>query len=79
MRIAYEMEYHKADTEHSTVSLVQYSPQYKNKYKKVYLLLEEDEIIGSVALKGTEIDDLLDYYNASFCLQIQVNTICYGA
>lgn len=91
-RIAYEMKYLKTVTEHSTTILVQYTPEYKDKYKKlynecyyemrealelepydfiqddsffesgmeqVYLLLKDDEIIGSVALKGTEIDDLL--------------------
>ena len=92
LRIAYEMEYKRPVTERSSIEMVPYSPEYQEKYRKIYndcyhemrealdikpydyiqddsffetgmdkvwLLLEKDDLIGSVALKGEEIDDLI--------------------
>lgn len=92
MKTAYEMKYLKTFIGHSTAPMVPYSPEHRERYKKlynecyhemrealdikpydfiqddsffesgmeqVYLWLKDDEIIGSVALKGEEIDDLL--------------------
>ena len=89
---AYEMTYTSPVTEKSAVSLVPYSKEYQEQYKKlynacyhemrealgirpfdfiqddsffdegmdqVYILTDGGELIGSVALKGNEIDDLL--------------------
>ena len=92
MKYAFEMEYVRPVDEKSSVSLVPYSPEYQEQYKKiynacyhemrealdikpydfiqddsffaegmdaVYILLDEDRLIGSVALKGEELDDLI--------------------
>lgn len=92
MNYAYEMTYTRPVTEKSAVSLVPYSKEYQEQYRKlynacyhgmrealgirpfdfiqddsffaqgienVYLLIEDGELIGSVALKDNEIDDLL--------------------
>ena len=92
MKYAFEMTYTHPVAEKSSVSLVPYSKNYQEHYKKlynecyhemrealgikpfdfiqddsffdegmdqVYLLLENENLIGSVALKGNEIDDLL--------------------
>ena len=89
---ACEMTYTSPVTEKSAVSLVPYSKEYQEQYKKlynacyhemrealgirpydfiqddsffdegmdqVYILTDGGELIGSVALKGNEIDDLL--------------------
>ena len=92
MKYAYEMTYTRPSEEKTPVSLIPYSDEYRERYKKLYngcyhemrealgirpfdfiqddgffeegmdqvfLLIEEGELIGSVALKGNEIDDRL--------------------
>lgn len=92
MRIVYEMRYSNPIDVKVDISLVKYSSEYKDKYRRlyndcyhemrealgiqpfdfiqddsffesgmqtVYLLIENGELIGSVNLKGNEIDDLL--------------------
>lgn len=92
MRIVYEMRYSTPIDVKVDISLVKYSSEYKDKYRRlyndcyhemrealgiqpfdyiqddsffesgmetVYLLIKNGELIGSVNLKGTEIDDLL--------------------
>ena len=92
MNYAFEMTYTHPASERTSVSLVPYSKEYQEQYRKlyntcyhemrealgirpfdfiqddsffdsgmdqVYLLIENGELIGSVALKENEIDDLL--------------------
>lgn len=86
------MEYKRPVAESSSIEMVPYSPEFQEKYRKIYndcyhemrealdikpydyiqddsffetgmdkvwLLLEKDNLIVSVALKGEEIDDLI--------------------
>ena len=50
MKYAFEMEYVHPVDEKSSVSLVPYSPEYREQYKKIY---------GSVTLLDDELDDLI--------------------
>ena len=92
MELAYKMEYVHPVNEKASIDMVLYTPEFQEKYKKmynecyhemrealkiepydfiqdnsffdkgmdvVYLLLDGENIIGSVALKGDEIDDLI--------------------
>ncbi len=105
-RFAHKMEYVNPVSERSTVSLISYTPEFKEQYKRiynscyhemrealdikpydfiqndsffeqgmenVYLLIENGQLIGSIALKGSEIDDLIvdpACRNKGFGLQI---------
>lgn len=111
MKYAFEMEYVHPVDEKSSVSLVPYSPEYQEQYKKiynacyhemrealdikpydfiqddsffdegmdkVYLLLDNGVIIGSVALLDDELDDLIvnpEYQGKGYGKQILLWTL----
>ncbi|MBP5414863.1 MAG: GNAT family N-acetyltransferase [Lachnospiraceae bacterium] len=106
MQLAFEMEYLHPTYERTKISMVPYSSEYKEEFKriynecyhemrqalgiepfdfieddsffesgmdKVYLLIKDRTLVGSVALKGNEIDDLIvntKYQNKGYGKQI---------